>query len=320
MGEPTDPFDRQPGTAGPEGPYPPWEPPPYPPHPREVIVTPPPRPERRWINGLLLLATIVTTTVAGAFLDGADVLAEPGLIWRGLPFSLSLLLILGVHESAHYILSRRHGLSVTLPYFIPAPSMIGTMGAVIRIKSHIGNRRALLDVGVSGPLAGFVIALPVTAFGLLLSEVKPAAELGSEGINLGSSLAFALLARLFAPPEGPGMSLVLHPVAFAGWVGMLVTAMNLLPVGQLDGGHIVRALFGRRQQTISKVALAALLPLGLLWEGWFIWAVVLFFLGWRHPPVFDDHVPLDRRRLVLGYVALAVLALTFTPAPFSLAP
>jgi membrane-associated protease RseP (regulator of RpoE activity) len=320
MGAPLDPFDRPPGEALPDGPFPPWEPPPYPPHPREVIVAPPPRPERRWINVLLLLATIVTTTVAGAFLAGADVLAEPMLLWRGIPFSASLLLILGVHESAHYILSRRHGLSVTLPYFIPAPSMIGTMGAVIRIKSHIGSRRALLDVGVSGPLAGFVVALPVTAVGLAMSQVKPLAELGEEGINLGSSLLFALLARLFAPPEGPGLSLVLHPVAFAGWVGLLVTAMNLLPVGQLDGGHIVRALFGRRQQAISKVALAALVPLGFLWEGWFVWAVVLLIMGWRHPPVFDDHVPLDRRRLILGWVALAVLALTFTPAPFSLAP
>jgi membrane-associated protease RseP (regulator of RpoE activity) len=266
----------------------------------------------------LFLATLATTVTAGALLDGADIFSQPRLIYRGIPFAVSLMLILGIHETAHYLASRRWGLKVTLPFFIPAPTIIGTMGALIKIKSPISHRKALLDIGVSGPLAGFLAALPVAVIGLKLSRVGEVVGEG-EGVSLGASLLFGLLVDVFVPGQGEGLQVMLHPVAFAAWIGFFVTALNLLPIGQLDGGHIICALFGKYHSHLSLMSLAILIPLGRLWPGWLFWAAVLvFIIGWRHPPPLNMQQPLDGRRRLLAFLSILVFVLTFTPVPFSL--
>ncbi|TAN64041.1 site-2 protease family protein, partial [bacterium] len=187
---------------------------------------------------VLLIATIITTMTAGALYIGADVLKNPYSILRGLPFSASLLFILGTHELGHFIASRRHGVATTWPMFIPGPPippMIGTFGAVIKIKSPITTKDALIDIGSAGPLSGFVAAFVVTIIGLAYSSVIPAPKLGNS-LGLGTSLIFQFLSFITIGPVKDGSELMLHPVAFAGWIGFFVTAMNLLPIGQLDGG------------------------------------------------------------------------------------
>ena len=267
----------------------------------------------------LFLATVLTTLGAGAMLAGVDPFADPANLLEGVPFSASLLLILGAHESSHYLMSRRHGVHATLPLFIPAPTLAGTFGAVIRIESPIPDRRALLGIGVAGPLAGFLVAVPLAVAGLRLSRVAyHAAAVGGpdSGLALGSSLVFSLLERLVLGPLPEQATLVLHPVAFAAWIGFFVTAINLLPVGQLDGGHVLYALAGRRQEGISRVALLVLAPLGFLWWGWFLWGGVLLLMGVRHPPVLAESSQLGPGEKALGAVGAVLLALTFSPAPF----
>jgi membrane-associated protease RseP (regulator of RpoE activity) len=262
------------------------------------------------LNIVLFLATLVTTTWAGY--------AFAGDIWLGLSFSLTIMLILLVHESGHYIASRYHKVPATLPYFIPAPNFIGTFGAVIRMKGAIYDRRALLDIGVSGPLAGFVVALPTLVIGFMLSEVVPSNPEGL-GISLGDNVITWLVGSLVFGAVPEGYDVILHPVGFAGWLGMLVTALNLIPVGQLDGGHISMALFHDHAHRIARVVHVMLFVMGIFyWEGWIIWGVLLIFLGVRHPPVLLPHIQLDERRRKLGYLSLAVFLLTFIPVPFSI--
>ncbi len=271
------------------------------------------------LPAVLLLITIVTTMTAGALYQGAHILTNPAELAKGAPFSASLLLILGTHELGHFIASRRHGVSTTLPLFIPGPPlppMIGTFGAVIRIKSPITTKKALIDIGAAGPLSGFVVAIFVTAIGLRLSTAVPKSTLAGS-LGLGSSLLFQLLTWLTVGPLGEGMDIYLHPVAFAGWIGMFVTAMNLLPIGQLDGGHLVYALLGRRHRKFSIAMIVALLVLGVFtWPGWFIWAALIMIIGIWHPPVEDQHLPLDMRRKVTSACAILVFVLTFMPTPF----
>lgn len=267
----------------------------------------------------MFLATVVSTLGAGAMLAGADPFADPAALVEGAPFSAALLLILGAHESSHYLLSRRHGVRASLPLFIPAPTLAGTFGAVIRIESPIPDRRSLLEIGLAGPLAGFLVALPLAVAGLRLSHVaahEGVATGAGEGFGLGASLVFSLLERVVLGPLPEEASLVLHPVAFAAWVGFFVTAINLLPVGQLDGGHVLYALAGRRQEGISRAAVLALAPLGFLWWGWFLWGGMLLLLGLRHPPVLAEASALGRRERALGAAGAALLILTFSPAPF----
>jgi len=279
---------------------------------------------RRWIPVLLFLATVATTLGAGALMAGADPFSDPAALVEGVPFSAALLLILLAHEFSHYIISQRHGVRASLPLFIPAPTLAGTFGAVIRIESPIPDRRSLLEIGIAGPLAGFLVALPVAVAGLKLSPLvvhSAAAAAGSHGgigIGLGSSLLFALLERLVFGPLPENASLLLHPVAFAAWIGFFVTAINLLPVGQLDGGHVLYALAGHRQEGISRVVVLVLAPLGFLWWGWFLWGGVLLLLGLRHPPVLAEGSPLGLRERVLGVIAASLLVLTLTPAPFTM--
>jgi membrane-associated protease RseP (regulator of RpoE activity) len=266
-------------------------------------------------NVILLLITLVSTLVAGTLQQGINPLEQPWSIWRGIPFSFTLLMILGAHEFGHYFMSRRHHINVTLPYFIPAPSFIGTFGAFIKMKSPIMDRRILLDVGAAGPIAGLIVAVPVLLIGLYLSEIR--VETVDTGMNLGTSLFFSLLSWIvhgFLPDEA---NLILHPIAFSGWIGLLVTSLNLLPAGQLDGGHIAYAVLGSRQILVAKGAITILIILGIFgWTGWLVWAAILIFMGIHHPPVIYDWIPLDRRRKNIGWITLAIFVLTFTPVPF----
>lgn len=296
------------------------------------------------LNIILLLLTVFTTLTIGSLQQGGnvfffrDLATDPmvqsnfwHILWRsllsrnplmlgelvkGIPFSFSLILILGSHELGHYLTARRYGVDATLPYFLPIPHpLIGTMGAFIRIKSPIPNRRALVRLGAAGPLVGFVLAVPVVIVGMMLSKpVMPDPSQGS--IALGSSLLFGLLSRAFFPHLPPGYDVQLHPLAFAGWLGFFITALNLLPLGQLDGGHIAYVALGKWQRTFRIVALAAMLGLGFLWSGWFFWGVLVLILGLGHPPTLDEVSPLTRTDWVLIVAAILVFILTFIPNPF----
>ncbi|MFQ5850635.1 MAG: site-2 protease family protein [Candidatus Binatia bacterium] len=287
------------------------------PHARE-------RRRRPWLNIVLFTLTLVTTTMAGALQNGVNPLVDPRQITSGLPFALTLMIILLVHEMGHYLMARYHGVRATLPYFIPAPSFIGTFGAFIKMESPPLDRRSLFDVGAAGPLAGLMLAIPAVIIGLHLSAVSTD-EGTAGGIILGSSILLELLSQLtlgFLPDEA---NITMHPIGFAGWIGLFVTALNLLPVGQLDGGHVTYALFGQRHIWVSRLSLVVILLLGFVhilglihsWEGWLIWGLLLLFMGVRHPPPLDPYTPLDLKRKILGWFVLAVLTLTFIPAPFS---
>ncbi len=274
---------------------------------------------RRYIPLLLLATTLCTTVIAGALYQGADLRNHSSELMLGLPFSISLLLILGTHELGHYIASRRHNVLTTWPLFIPAPPippMIGTFGAVIRIKSPITTKNALVDIGASGPLAGFVMACLVTYIGLRTSSVTPLLQ-GTGAMGFGSSLIFQGLTYLAIGPVPVGFDVFLSPVAFAGWIGFFVTAMNLLPLGQLDGGHVIYALLGERGRPISLMLVAVMAVLGYFaWPGWFIWAALITIIGLRHPPLADQRQPMDRRRRLTSIAAISVFILTFMPTPF----
>ncbi|HTW90878.1 MAG TPA: site-2 protease family protein [bacterium] len=278
---------------------------------------PPPKRRRRlWINALLFVLTIGTTLLVGSFNNGGNPFKHPlDMLLLGWPFSLSIILVLGSHELAHFLTARRLGVDATPPYFLPVPHpMTGTMGAFIRIESPVPTKSALVRVGVSGPLVGFLVALPVSFIGLLLS--KSVAVTGSPGIQLGSPLVFWLMSELLHPKLGPGKDLMLNPVAFAGWLGLFVTALNLLPIGQLDGGHVAYAVFGRRWQKLSWIVIAVLAVLGMFWLGWPFWALLAIILGLRHPPPMDDLTPLNKADWRLVAAAVVIMVLTFTPAPF----
>jgi len=296
------------------------------------------QPVRPWRHAVLFALTLFSVAAAGAMQRGVNPFHSlPALVHlvEGLPFAGALLGILAVHEFAHYFAARRWGVGATLPYFMPLPySFLGTLGAVIRIRSPIPHKRALLDIGAAGPLAGLVVALVACLVGLPRSEVVPAAyfdaPLRGEPIQLGAPLLFAWLADWLLPEVGPDQMLLLGPVAFAGWVGLFITAFNLLPVGQLDGGHIVYALFDRWHRHLGRLTFAALLGLGtygifaLVWDlprGWLGWLLLAFLLtlfGRRHPPPLNPHIPLNLWRRLIGLLCLVVFALCFTPAPFSL--
>jgi membrane-associated protease RseP (regulator of RpoE activity) len=288
---------------------------------REPIPETEPPPLRIGLHLVLFLATVATTITAGAMFSGVNPLLNPAELYKGIPFSFTLLLILGTHEMGHYLMSRRHNLNVTLPYFIPAPPfpfIVGTFGAFIRIRSPIQDKRALLDVGCAGPLTGVVVAIPVILAGLNLSPVKIIPG-GGEGLILGEPLLFQFLTFLVFGPLSPDHHIIVHPVAFAGWIGLLVTALNLIPVGQTDGGHVAYALFPNHHRQISLACLVLLVTAGLfLWPGWLIWALLLFLLGRRHPPPVYDWVPLDRKRKILGVITILVFLLSFTPVPLKL--
>lgn len=262
-----------------------------------------PRTENWWLFSLLLMGTLITTYMSGGFL-----------------FSISLILILGAHEFGHYWASRRNGVRSTLPYFIPAPPIFiaGTFGAFIQIKEVIPNRRVLMEIGCAGPIAGFVIALPVLVYGLSLSHVSPL--LGIEGVNFGNSLILNVCAELTlgVDPQSPDFNIHLHPIAFAGWIGMLVTSLNLIPIGQLDGGHIVFALSPKQHKLMGRLFFVALFPLGYFWTGWFFWALMIVLVGFKTVPLSDDTEELGTLHKLLGVVSIVIFLVTFIPVPFAL--
>jgi len=273
------------------------------------------KPARRWVNLVLFLATILTTLFVGAFHLGHNPLQHPLELLYGLPFSLSIILILGSHELGHYLVARRLGVDATLPYFLPVPHpMTGTMGAFIRIRSAVPSKGALVKVGLAGPLVGFLVALPVTLIGLRLSTVVD--KQAGQGIQLGSSVIFRLLSEVWHPNLPPDKDLMLHPVAFAGWLGFFVTALNLLPAGQLDGGHIAYAVLGRFRKAFGWVVVGLLALMGYFWLGWPFWAVLIMVSGLRHPQPLDDISPLTKTERLLALAGLLLLLLTFMPAPF----
>lgn len=246
---------------------------------------------------------------------GLRALAEPPVVLLGLLYAVVLMTILTGHELGHYLTCRRYGLSVTLPYFMPFPTLIGTLGAFIKIKSPIRYKGHLFDIGANGPLTGFALAVPALIVGLAFSKLVP--SLPEEGaIVFGEPLAFSLLEGLFFAGAPPGSALVLHPVAFAGWVGLLVTSLNLLPFGQLDGGHIAYAFIGARTRLLSRALIAAFLVMGFyFWVGWFLWAAVLLVVGLKHPRVVDEDEPLSRKRRILGLIIIVIFVLSFIPDP-----
>lgn len=299
-----------------------------------------PRAWRRWLNSLpfhltLFGLTILTTLIVGAhielnYLHGlpafdwevsraffSSLYRNPSLLKLGVPFSLTLLSILLAHELGHYFACRHYGIRASYPYFVPAPTLIGTLGAFIRIKSPIVTRRALFDVGISGPLVGFVVAIPALALAILYSKTAIPSH-SPDTITLGNPLAVILLAKLLRPGVGLAQ-IALDPIGCAAWVGLFATALNLLPAGQLDGGHILYAVLGDKHRTVSRGMFLALVPMGVFcWAGWMVWAAILLLVGLRHPVVMAPSESLGGGRQLLALVAALVFILTFIPTPFSI--
>ena len=242
----------------------------------------------------------------------------PLVLWRGIWYSGTILAILGAHELGHYYACRYYRVDASLPYFLPAPFLTGTLGAFIRIRQPISTKRMLFDIGVAGPIAGFIVAVPALFLGLSLSRVLPLPE-EFVGFSLGEPLLFRLAAWMIWGTAPEGYSLNLHPMAFAAWFGLLATALNLFPIGQLDGGHISYAALGARSTLVTMTAAAAVIILTFQSPSWIAWAVLMVVMlvafGPRHPRTLDHHIPLDRTRVLVALGALVMFILCFTPAP-----
>lgn len=327
------------------------------PLPIEVFVVAPPAPRPRyWLHALLLLLTLFTTLIVGARLEYnflhnlpaftlqddtlpmfplSWIFQAPSRLLLGVPFAGTLLAILLAHEMGHYVFCMRYGVNATLPFFIPAPTLIGTLGAFIRIKSPIRSREALFDIGIAGPIAGFVVATLVLIWSLWLSKPMPLGA-GTSDVQLGLPLIFHLVHWLIGPLRGAGSWQVplsrvyLHPTGVAAWVGMFATALNLLPGGQLDGGHIVYAVWPSAHRHVGNVVMGILLPLGFAaifrekgwidsswsgWAGWLVWVVFIAVSGLRHP-IVPEYPGVGRGRKWMALAALAMFILTFVPEPF----
>jgi membrane-associated protease RseP (regulator of RpoE activity) len=317
-----------------------------------------PKPSKAWVNLLLFGLTVITVLMAGS-LYSFDYAGPPpqnyfdliGILLRnisnGIPFAVSLLAILLAHEFGHYLAGRYHKTHVTLPYFIPMPiGILGTMWAFIQVKEIPKNRRVMLDIGIAGPLAGLVIAIPILILGLSLSQVDnlPIVIGENQGLNLeGNSLLYLGVKYLVkgellpSPPSYEGIpawmywiryyftstplplggrDVIMHPIAWAGWVGLLVTAINLIPAGQLDGGHILFVMVGGKSVRLVPIIIALLVILGFFWSGWWLWALIIFFLGRSHMEPLDLITPLDQRRRMFAALAIIIFVLVFTPVPF----
>ena len=314
---------------------------------------PAPRPSNPRTNLVMFILTLFSVMLTGAQIpEGipipADFLGQLGLMVRyfytGWPFALALLSILLAHEFGHYFAGRYHKTDVSLPFFIPLPfSILGTMGAFINMRELPKNKRTLLDIGIAGPLAGLIVSVPVLLIGLSLSTtsiIQPAESIFIEGNSLLYLFAkFAVFGQLLPAPVDynglspmiywlvyiftgqpipyGGLDVMIHPVALAGWAGILVTSLNLIPAGQLDGGHILYALFGKRVRGILPLILILLGGLGIFWSGWWLWAAILFFLGRAHPETLDEITELDPRRRALAWLMVFIFIIVFTPVPMA---
>lgn len=296
----------------------------------------PPPHGRLWVQALLFALTLLTTTFAGGChyynftIDFAaagspqdpalaDVFLSPLFYLHGLWYSLTILAILGCHEMGHYLACLRYDVVATRPFFLPAPVLTGTLGAFIRIKSRIPNKVALFDIGIAGPLAGFVVAVPALFIGLMLSRIDRLPEDASNLVELGEPLLFKFAAWLIWGEVADGYSINMHPMAFAAWFGLLATALNLFPIAQLDGGHISYAVLGPRSTLVTIVMVGVAIGLAFMSSSWIVWTVLLVVmiatLGPRHPPTLYDDEPLDKGRILLAALAMLILVLCFTPVP-----
>lgn len=275
---------------------------------------------------VLFALTVFTVLWAGAYQTNTNPLVgpwnflmdEPRSLWSGIPFAATLLGILVTHELGHYVLSRLHGVPTSLPLFVPGlPHFVGTFGAIIRMRAPLTDRRALFDIGVAGPIAGFVVAVVALVIGLRLSTVVPIQT--SYGMHLGEPLLLQFASWMVIGPLAPTADVILHPVGFAAWFGLFITSLNLLPIGQLDGGHVAYALLGERQRSVAVALLPILMLFGWLgWKGWFLWVGLAGLMGLAHPPVRNPGRELGGMRLFIGWIALLIFVLTFSWEPFIL--
>jgi membrane-associated protease RseP (regulator of RpoE activity) len=256
---------------------------------------------RYHIHIILFVLTVASTWVVG-----------------GPAYSFTIILILLGHEMGHYLMSRRYGIRATLPFFLPFPlPPFGTLGAVIRMESTVSSRKTLFDTGVAGPFTSLILSIPAIVIGLNLSKVVPVSHIKEGALRLADPLLFSFIQRLVLGEVSENYEIFLHPVGFAGWVGLFVTSLNLLPIGQLDGGHIAYGLFGRRSRVIFLIAIVVMAFITVFYNpGWFLLLILIILFGFRHPPPIDDITPLDWRRKIMGGVAFLVFFLSFTPAPF----
>jgi hypothetical protein len=288
-----------------------------------------------WLNIVLFVLTIFSTLFVGislslnfkyteviaqnnlSALDLVEKLKDPQVISLSIIYVVVLLGILLGHEMGHFLTCRYYKINATLPYFIPAPTLIGTFGAFIKIKSPITRKQQLFDIGVAGPLTGFILSVPALAYGLSLSKAVPPIARDEVFVYVfGEPLILKFFAAMIFKDIPPDYSIYLHPVAFAGWVGILVTALNLFPFGQLDGGHISYALFGKKSRNLTRFFLGVFIAMGIFfWVGWFIWAFLLLFMGLKHPPVQDGGAPLSPGRKFISYVVISIFILSFIPDP-----
>lgn len=288
--------------------------------------------KRVWLNILLFVVTAGSTFFVGfswslgymyaeVFSQNPDFIPEPAMVLNpsvvvlSFVYAVVLISILLGHELGHYLACQHYNVDATLPYFIPAPTLIGTMGAFIRIRSPITKKQQLFDIGIAGPLTSFILSLPAVVFGLSLSKAVPSLPEG-ESLMFGDPLLLKFVANIVFKGIPEGYDIVPHPIAFAGWVGILVTALNLFPVGQLDGGHITYALFGKRSLRLAPFFLVIFILMGIFfWIGWFVWALLIYFLGLKHPHIYDEDKRLSPGRRLLGVLVLIIFIVSFTPEP-----
>lgn len=292
-----------------------------------------------WLNILLFVITVFSTIFVGlsmslgykhadAIVENPELLinletfSDPQVLSLSIVYAAVLLGILLGHELGHFLTCRYYRINATLPYFIPAPTLIGTLGAFIKIKSPITRKQQLFDIGVAGPLTGFILSLPAVIYGLSLSKVVPSIppeeSLTSTFVvhSFGDPIILKIIGAMIFKNIPHDYEIFLHPVAFAGWVGILVTAFNLFPIGQLDGGHVAYALFGQKSQKLARFFLMVFVVMGIFfWIGWFIWAFIIIILGLRHPRIQDEATPLSPRRKFIGFVIILIFILSFIPDP-----
>lgn len=290
-------------------------------------------PNRRiWLNIILFVATILSTFFVGITwslsFKYADVISQshqidlnvkifkdPQIISLSIVYAFVLIGILLGHELGHFLTCQYYKINASLPYFIPAPTLIGTLGAFIKIKSPITRKQQLFDIGIAGPLVGFILSVPALIYGLSLSKAVPAIP-REDSLIFGEPLILKIVGSMIFKNIPPDFDVILHPVAFAGWVGIFVTALNLFPIGQLDGGHISYALLGPKSRNLAKLFLGIFIFLGIFfWIGWFIWVFIILLLGLKHPRVVDEGIPLSPRRKLLGFVVFIIFILSFIPDP-----